>query len=311
MTLVKSNAIVEVLRRDGPARSSLVAKTISLNSGATIDAARKQIERAPEAVKRFDKIRLPRNETFLFLEEHTGSPEFWRRWLAALESSHSRYFDVITSIEGRGGVIPLTLFPTYSGLPYRLKGHLGHDSVLSNLLEIGVLVKRHEGSETPWLVLNDSIMTRRTPANFPDFEAAEGILEREEDLLKRISLWLRNLGLVSFDSVRIRNDKTPPKFGQFFWDLTAPSYVHPFVSIQKKTKPKPGFVVVDVNLVRKVSSNHIRFFENKCKTMRSLKTARPFLAIFVAKEYSIQAFQSGRSAGLVYATENSLFPLSP
>lgn len=57
-------------------------------------------------------------------------------------------------------------------------------------------------------------------------------LQTEQVLLLAIKAWARNLGMVSYDKVALRDEDSngkQPKVGTFAWDLTAPSYLAPMV----------------------------------------------------------------------------------
>jgi hypothetical protein len=49
----------------------------------------------------------------------------------------------------------------------------------------------------------------------------------EDILLGAMREWLGNLGLGSYNQIQSRSLKTQPQFGQFRWDMMAPSYIHP------------------------------------------------------------------------------------
>jgi len=103
----------------------------------------------------------------------------------------------------------------------------------------------------------------------------------------------------------MRTEEEIPYFGQFGWDITAPSYIHPLVQ-KNNTSATPGFVVADV-VNGKLDENHVKYFINKCRTNRQFKKMRPFLALLVAERFTKEAFKNGKQEGVIFTTTEILF----
>ncbi len=132
-------------------------------------------------------------------------------------------------------------------------------------------------------------------------------LHTEDLLLCAIKDWARNLGLVSYNTVSLRDQGSiQPKVGTFNWDLAAPSYLGPLLQWDGG-KAKSGFLVCDVLLGVNVSAEELRPFINKCKTLRSLPNIGRCLQVFVADGYEREAFALAKDAGVVPATTSTLF----
>jgi Holliday junction resolvase len=128
----------------------------------------------------------------------------------------------------------------------------------------------------------------------------------EDILLGGLADWIRNTGLGSWNQVEVRSLKRQPKFGQFRWDLSAPSFVYP-VRSSRKQGPGAGFVVGDVLLGREIDTPDLGYFFEKATVMRLQPNTRPFLAIFLAERYTADALRAGRQMGLLLATTETLF----
>jgi len=130
----------------------------------------------------------------------------------------------------------------------------------------------------------------------------------EDILLGGLKEWIRNLGLGSYNKVQIRSLKAQPQFGQFKWDVSAPSYIQPLTRYDRaSSKLKPGFIVADVLLGQDVAFKHLRYFLKKNALMRNQRTTAPFLSFFIGERFTKDAFEAGRKAGIILATTETLF----
>jgi hypothetical protein len=297
------NPVEDVLRRRGPCESSRIAEAMS-QRGVAKATARKRISRAKPPVRRLLDIRLPRNEAFLYLDEQFKSERFWHNLLRALDDSRSVYGLAVRSLEARGGCVPKRLFPTVSGSPYRLVGHLSYEAVLSRLLKIELLEERFDPGVGDCIALNENAQIETAPGN-----SLYARRIAEEALIIATKEWLRRLGLASYDKVNIRQDPgaTPPRVGQFHWDITAPVYASPFVTPRKTGAPLPGFFAADVILGRQLGESDIRYFLHKSLAHRSQKQQRPLMTMLLAEWFSREALRLGKSRGLLLCTPASLF----
>lgn len=118
---------------------------------------------------------------------------------------------------------------------------------------------------------------------------------------------MKNLGIVSYDSVVTRDGATLPKAGTFAWDLTAPSYLGFMLKQSKEGPPKPGFVACDILLGQPRTKAGLQPFINKCKTLRSLRNVGHCMQIFMANSYTKDAFTFAKQNGIIPATPTNLF----
>jgi hypothetical protein len=292
--------VSQLLRAGGPCLSSALARRLMTATGVTNDYARKLIQRSGSDVLVLEDIRFPRNEQFLFLQEHRNTSQFWRSLIEAFDSTGSVYGLAVNSLMARENIVPLTHFGIISGSPGRLKGHLSHDVVLKRLAKIGLFNIREYENFGPCVTFAESSIF--DSGNIRSHRArAVG----EKILLDALQDWARKLGLGSYGKVLLRGNPTQPQFGQFNWDLTAPTYLHPFVSHGKLTQP--GFFVADVLLGKELQFSDVAYFLNKTTIMRRQRNTRPFLAMLVGNYFSHEVFQAAKTQGLIFVTPDTLF----
>jgi hypothetical protein len=295
-------SVERLLRKYGPKLSSFIARHLSEGTGVSNDYARKIIQRAGPNVLALREIRFPRNEQFLYLEEHYQSESFWRSLLEAFDASGSVYGLAVNSLIARQGIVPLAQFGIMSGSPSRLIGHLSYEVVLKRLSDIGLLDVIDSATWGPCITFGE-----HSPFATGDLPLLKAQAVAEQIVLDALREWVRKLGFGSYGKVALRSGKDQPKFGQFSWDLTAPTYLHPFVRHLEGSRPSPGFFVADVLLGDNLTQQQVRYFLNKVTILRRQRKMRPFLAVLVANYFSAEAFQLGRNQGVIFATPDVLF----
>jgi hypothetical protein len=298
----KTSDLIKIyLAKTGPAMSSAVAKHLE-RQDFTRAAARKAIQRA-KGVHKLSKIRFKHKEQFLYLPDQYRTERFFENLLIAFDEKESAYGIAINSLIGHHGLVPKAYFDIISGSPVLMKKQLSSGRVLERLSEIGIFkIDDHGDAE------NSVSLLPATPglADALKPSASRSRLLAEDILLVAVREWMRNLGLGSYNRVEIRSLGAQPQFGQFKWDVTAPSYVHPLVRYNK-TKANPGFIVADVLLGQDIAAQHLHYFLKKNILMRSQRTTAPFLSFFIAEHFTKEAFDEGRKAGVILATTETLF----
>ena len=280
--------------------SSQVIQSLT-NSGLSASAARKRISRARGSVRRLENVEFDNRSRFLYLTHQYGKIQYWERLFAALESQPI-YARVLGAMRARGGTIPLGLFDTFSGSPSSpLKGHPLSRTILRRLGHCRIINEEPDSLLGPIIKLNEELDFTYNLDEIKARHLAESIL------IHGIKQWLRKTGFVSFDKVKIRGDKFPPNFGQFQWDLTAPSYVYPFRDRHaNEGKIQPGFVVCDVLLARKLKRSELQFHIDKCQMLRSQPKTRPFMSILVAEGFEREAYKERGKSGIILTNPDDL-----
>jgi hypothetical protein len=124
--------------------------------------------------------------------------------------------------------------------------------------------------------------------------------------LEKTAQWFSRLGLIASQSFKCRTVEQQPEFGQFFWDMTSPSYMHPFTSRKAAEAEIPGFVVADVSINGQMKLPQVRAFLHKCDVIRHQKNSRPFLSMLVADHFAHDAFLEIRRRGSMAITLRNL-----
>jgi hypothetical protein len=114
----------------------------------------------------------------------------------------------------------------------------------------------------------------------------------ESVLMKSLSQWVRHNGIISYDTLRTREEldsDQDPCVANFDFDVTAASYLNPLLQFSRSGKF--GLVSLSAMLLGfKLSLVHLQPFITKCRSINSLRNSPRCLFMFVADEYSEEAF---------------------
>jgi hypothetical protein len=297
-----SDIIENFLETYGPSLSSEVSDYLTKTMKISPAAARKRVSRVAGEVKRLAYVTFPRRARFMYLRQQFGSPSYWKKLTHALLQTNTAYGHAISALRQREGLIPEAHFAIACGAPVKQARHLPPETIFKRLSEAGLLEKIEVPS------LGNCISLVQAPGHY-DFiaTAVRARLITEEFLLTAIRDWVRKLGIVSYDKVATRKGEALPMVGTFAWDLTAPSYLGFMVKPSKQGNLKPGFVASDIYLGRTLDADGARPFINKCKSLRRLRNVGACMQIFVADNYSDEAFRLMKENGIIPATPRNLF----
>lgn len=92
----------------------------------------------------------------------------------------------------------------------------------------------------------------------------------------------------------------------FDFDVTAASYLNPLLQFSR-SEIRHSFFVCDMLLGFKLSLVHLQPFITKCRSINSLRNSPRCLFMFVADEYSEEAFLEMKRAGIIPTTPENLF----
>ena len=238
----------------------------------------------------------------MYLEEQFGSPSFWRRLVDALVSTNSAYGLAIASLLQRNGLIPEGHFAIACGAPIKQTKHLSPDTIYRRLNEAGLLEKVSVSGLGTCITLVQQEGHYESSA--PDVRVR---LIIESFLLTAVRDWVRKLGLVSYEKVATRETENLPMVGTFAWDLTAPSYLGFLTKRSIEGKSKPGFFACDIYLGGYATAAGVQPFIHKCRTLRQLRNVAPCMQMFIANQYTDEAFQLLKANGIIPATPKNLF----
>lgn len=303
-----SDLVEYFLQRHGPCLSSDVTKYLAHADSISPEAARKRVSRLLQkpqkgTVRHLNHLTFPHRAQFLYLEHQFGTPLYWEKLIDSLMHSNTAYGNAIAALKRHDGVVPEELFPIICGAPTKLKKHLSPEVIFNRLNQAGLLERVTLPS-----IGNCITLARRGYTYDQICSKLSTKLIIENLLLSLVGNWLKNLGIVSYKKVSIRNkNDEKPSVGPFLWDLTAPSYLGAMVKNGNDGKANPGFVVCDIDLNHSITAEGIKPFINKCQTLRSLSKIAPCLQIFIAESFKEEAFLLLKKNGIIPATPKSLF----
>ena len=299
-----ADSLTRLLQTLRPCLSTeLVAALVK--EGVAPATARQRVSRSTE-IKKLAHLVFPRGARFVYLQSDYASPEFWHELVKRLLQHSASYGGGLAALMARGGVMPVRHFLIACGAPIAQKGHIPAQGVLDRLKSaqlvtcfdapgIGECIELAQTVEaTPW-----------------ELNRLRARLNTEAVLLSAVKDWARNLALVSYNTVALRDtDDGQPRVGTFNWDLTGASYLGPLTQWDKAAnKKKPGYLVCDVLLGVNVAAHELQPFINKCTSLRALAKVGRCMQVFVADGYTPEAFALARENGVVPATTTSLFGL--
>ncbi|MDH5763724.1 MAG: hypothetical protein OEZ51_12130 [Nitrospinota bacterium] len=283
--------IKNFLEQFGPSRSSNIVDSL-IKEGITRETARQKISRAKKPVCRLKQIKLPRRESFIYLENQLGTQIFFENLQRTLVETRTSAGRALLGLISHYGVIPETFFKAVAAAPIRnTKKQLHYSTVLNQLESVELINKQNDPVYGEIICLN----------GFSELSNHQrAVLQAEDVFLSIFQKWIANTGMGSFNKIQIRGE-TPPNFGPFGWDIVAPSYLGPLVNFEAG-KIKNGFVVGDILLDREVSASDIRPFIYKIDHILAGKNYRPFLPIYIAESFEKEALDQLRKKGVLIAS---------
>ncbi len=294
--------IVSYLKEHGACISSQLIKALE-DSGCSRAAARKRISRSIQRkeIRRLAGITFPKQASFLYHESTFNSPSFWDVLIKSLDSSNPTYAAAIHALAAHGGITKLRYFPIISGAPIRQSKQISWDAVLERLKSIELVQKVSYEEVGEYITFNTGVDFRHLSlSEVKAKELAENIL------VTAVRDWARKLNIVSYDSVKCRDDEEDlPRGGTFHWDICGPSFLRSFRKV-KDGKMTAGFFVCDVAVDTVFDEKTIQAFIRKCRLTSYLRNMPPFIFCLVARGYTKEAFHLAKSEGIMACTTENL-----
>jgi hypothetical protein len=299
---MKNDKFEKLLADTGPCLTSELVNKLVSSENITRDTARKRISRfKSDDIKRIRGL-FPRNEIFIYHRNSFGSYQYWQALISRLINEGSAFGRALVAIRQYGGVVPYSQFEIICGSPLFLKKHLSQHTVLEKLEKTGLVSMLNVES------IGKCISLKRKPDNVKQFKAAlNAQLMAEKIILNGFSDWVKNIGLVSYEKVLLRNNSAQPNFLQFSWDFTAPSYIGAIIGQTKSGESKPGFIVADIILNNSITAEGCIPFLYKCKTTRCLPNASRCMQFLIAENFNLEAFKIAKKNGILPVTTETLF----
>ena len=299
-----ADSLSHLLRTLGPCLSTEIVAAL-VKEGVAPATARQRVSRSTE-IKKLAHLVFPRGARFVYLKNDYASPVFWRALVSRLLEHSASYGGGLGALMARGGVMPVKHFLIACGAPIAQKGHIPAQGVLERLKSADLVTVFNLAGIGECVELAQTVDASRWELN-----ALRARLNTEAVLLGAVKDWARNLGLVSYNTVALRDaEEGLPRVGTFNWDLTGASYLAPLTQWDKaNSKKKPGYLVCDVLLGVNVAAHELQPFINKCTTLRALTKVGRCIQVFVADGYTTEAFALARESGIIPATTTNLFGL--
>lgn len=298
---MKSDRVEAVLKHSGPCLSNVLAEELVRRYGVSSINARQLITRS--TVKRLKGISFSHRSSFVYLTSQYGSRIFFDRLVDALKSTNHACGFGLAALWGRGGVLPVDHFKIACGAPKLQSKQVNADMVVEQLLASN-LIKRVDIVSIGECLALASFSEEDEQLAFLDLNAR---LKVEAMALNAVRDWARRLGIGSWNQIRVRGEGNIPSAGPNYWDLSAPSYLHPLLgSTGSGTKPKPGSFVCDVYLGEPLTVDAAKAFIKKCRNVRGFSKVAPILQMFLAESYESDAVHAIRANGAIAATLDSL-----
>lgn len=293
-----SDEIYELLRANGPGLTTEIISAL-IDKGVSNAAARKRVQRAQGKYERFAGLRFEKNARFIYLEDQYGDQRFWEKFEKACYRAGKSYWATIVTLNSRGGIVPLELFPRVAGAPAARTGQLSPSRILERLSAVNLLEEFSEGEREyvrfkPYSYQYDSL---------PQLRANE---LAEEIALMGIKDWARKIGFGSYGKFATRYEAKPPVVSGITWDLTAPSYMRPLVSV-RNSKAVPGFFACDINLRGVVEKAEAEAFLRKCDLAAAPQNVPPIMPMMVGHVFETEALSLLKGKGILAVSLRNLF----
>jgi hypothetical protein len=299
---VIGSSVEQILKNEGPCLSSRLVAALEAQ-GVTPQAARQRVSRANGPVKRLQGLVFPRGARFFYHQSSFNSSDYWDALLRDIAEASPAYAPAMAALIARGGIVPLAHFHILSGAPILQRGQIASSTVLERLLNVRLVNQQEVAGVGPCIVL-----AANGTLDHDSDEVFRARLLTEKILLLAVKDWARKLGAASYNKITLRDENAePPKVGTFRWDLAGPSYLAPMVRRQAGGKPNPGFLVCDAIVGAALDEKAITAFVRKCQLLGYLRRVPPVLPLLIADRFTREAFQLGRSHGIMMATPGTLF----
>lgn len=299
---MKTGRVEVILEQWGPCLSNVLAEELIRRFGVSAANARQLITRS--TAKRLKGISFPHRASFVYLASQYGSMLFFDKLVEALKSTHHACGYGLAAIQDRGGVLPINHFMIACGAPKIQVKQLNAERVAEQLIAANLIKRVDLGGIGECLALA-SFTNEDEQLALLDLNAR---IKVEAMALNAVRDWVRRLGIGSWNHVRVRDEGAIPTAGPNYWDLSAPSYLHPLLGSAGSTgkKPTPGSFVCDVFLGEKLTLDAAKAFTKKCQNVRGFIKVAPVLQMFLAESYEREAVREIRGNGAIAATLDSL-----
>jgi hypothetical protein len=256
--------------------------------------ARKRISRSIAPINKIN-LGFENNQSFIFLSDQFGTEKYWKVLTKNLMLYSKAYYSFINSIIFHFGFINKSQISAYSFSPIKkLKRHLNASNIINNLQKHDII----QNVDEDIFQLNSNLFKQN---NFHRFRAIE--IAKNQVIIDFLH-WARTMNLISYNTGECLNERA--EFCKFQWGFTSPSYINGITEF-KDGKIKPGFIVADILIGRKLREIDIEFFISKIATIKQQKKASAFIPFLICDNIENSAFKKVKSKGIVIGFIEELF----
>jgi len=224
---IKPNSILNILEKNTVISSQNLIQKILLIDNQKEASIRKKISRMvkEKQICKLNNINLKHNQKIYYLAASFGSINFWKKLVEILIEENSVYGHCITALLNNNGILSKKDLQIQCGSPEKLKKQTSFISIFHTLEQIN-LIKTHD----------DYIVLNLNENDILEEYQQQNILKLKYNMfISIITFYLRRFSLVSFNGIKYKYNVS-----NFYWDITAPSYINSLMRNEKC-----GFVVAD------------------------------------------------------------------
>lgn len=275
--------VQSILEQNGPMLASEIKELLMKALNITDVTARQQISRARGDVKRLASFSFPKNEYFLFLRNQYKTETFYSNLKDALIKAKSSTGNTIAAFQCLSDKISEEKFKVIAGAKSGSKRKT-FDAISKELKSVD-------------LISNKDKEILLLPQLSKQNELSEEIVDViDEVIFANLYEWLKKNSLVSYNKIKHYGE-----FSDYYWDITAPTYLRPFIT-KTSDSLKPGFLVVDYFPQTNVTAEAVEYFVSKVSSVAAKRNIRPFLPIFIALSYTQDAFNKLKENNILTTT---------
>lgn len=285
--------ITQLIKDQGGILSGRLAEQIVKVDGISQEAARKRVERLKSPLHRLTGI-FADNQRFIYHAENYNTPLYFEALKQAIEDSAKRCQAIVTAINYHYGLILKHDLANYSFSPVtNIKGHVRFSTLVEKLENINILLDY----DSDHYCLNQFFADDNDP-NVRHFKA---IQFSKQLLVNQFANWSRNIGLTSFKTGELNKE-----VGGFQFSFASPSYINGLVQYNQ-SKPKPGFVVMDVLIGNSTTSNEVDFFIQKISAIRGSHPTTKLFPVLIVDGVESTGFNRLKKIGVLIASVREIF----
>jgi hypothetical protein len=281
--------IEKYIKREIVTSSSDVVKYCHDELGIINDSnIRQRINRLPNNIYKIKGI-CSNNQSILYDCSLFCEMDFSIKLIDILKGQAQQHYYVINALRLHSGIIEKSKLASYSISPIKpTKGHKLFESVISDLKDKLHLI----------YYINDFYYSK---INFEEKSShAQSLMQRI--VIEHFSEVAKNIGLISYDSVKFDSDFSNYQFG-----MVAPSYIKSLVSSGENKKSIPAFVLVDIIINESINVDDVIFFVKKIENVLLRNKYVKILPFILLNTHDSGVYKLLKENGIIIGNIEELF----